>query len=269
MEVVYKKRRRTRTRMVPIMEYKFDQGTGAVVMNGEGEKQEPLQWDSFWEKCTEKGTLTSLSILRFVDGLRCVVYNSTSLLFEPADCDVPNGINAICREEGKEGLFIFVVSLFLWLVPIDLLNSRFPTRRLEPLEQVHWAQLWRYNPDQKQDLQRVLLHRRTTASARLHPDRGRQWVWCLRLWTKKKNSFLSVDLTLWTDYGDCSVSCGPGTQIKTRRCEEGGLCCIDESDLTRKQDCETNKSEFVFFFCYSLTATEPGTINGSKQPFSK
>ena len=48
------------------------------------------------------------------------MYNSSSLLFEPADCEVPNGINAICREEGKEGGHLLFKNL-----PYFMINNLF------------------------------------------------------------------------------------------------------------------------------------------------
>ena len=66
----------------------------------------------------------------------------------------------------------------------------------------------------------------------------------------------------WSKYGGCSVTCGGGSQYRSRKCnkpapENGGKPCVGASQQSRRcnsQRCQSNMTLFciiiIIFFCY-------------------
>lgn len=61
----------------------------------------------------------------------------------------------------------------------------------------------------------------------------------------------------WTNWGTCTVSCGGGTQVKTRRCDSptpqyGGAQCVGASSET--QNCNTHNCPSAYSYGFLLTS---------------
>jgi hypothetical protein len=85
----------------------------------------------------------------------------------------------------------------------------------------------------------------------------------MRMSLNHTNQYFQASWTVWSPWGACSVSCGLGTRVKTRICQNGRNCAQSNLAITAcyKQPCPEVRKHFQFVPLFLLSG-----LNGRQIP---